>query len=75
MRIITCILLLLLCRLSGLAQEYHGKVVDGDSHPISNASVIILNDKGKTIAFAKTATNGDYMVSAPAEKGGSQSIR
>lgn len=70
MRIVTCLLLLLLCRLSGLAQEYHGKVVDGESHPISNASVVMLNGKGKTIAFAKTAANGGYMVSAPAEKGG-----
>ncbi len=70
MRIITCILLLLLFRLSSVAQEYHGKVIDSKSQPISNASVIMLNGKGKTIAFTKSTANGGYMISAPEEKGG-----
>lgn len=61
-----CLLVVLVTFAQGT--KYMGQVLDANGTPLVNASVLLLNSKGKTVKFAKTDSYGRFSLAAPEGK-------
>ena len=61
------VLLLLLVTMAAAAQgrKISGRVVDAEGKPLMSVSVLLLNDKGGHVKFAKTDSKGNFSLSLP----------
>ncbi len=64
------LLLVILCAIPLVAQEtiYNGHVTDVLGKALSNASVVLMNEKGNNVTFTRTDKSGNFSIAVPQGK-------
>ena len=61
-------LLMILTPLLCIAQTYSGMVVDEGGNALQGVSVVLKNDKGSSVVFTATDSNGHFTLTLPGDK-------